>query len=116
MSGDCMDYYRGTLRAVLAQLIKTGRVKHLADWCRQAGFPDSTVHNFLSGRTHSLTINTVASLARAVDLPVSAILGELAPRSDKERLILETYLATDDSGKQLLEALIDRERSRIGPR
>lgn len=79
-----MDIYREALRATLARLKEVGTVDDLSDWCRRAGFKSSTVHEFLSGRTRSLTLEKIDALAVAAGVSVSVLLGEKPPILTKE--------------------------------
>jgi hypothetical protein len=49
----------------------------VAEWARHAEISEGTLRNFLAGTSETLTHATLAALARAVDQPIGAIIGEI---------------------------------------
>lgn len=77
MNDDPNERMRGAIRATLAELQACGRVKSLSDWCRHADLHESTLRMFLKGASKSLTVETCGALARAADVPIGVIIGEV---------------------------------------
>lgn len=98
-----------TLRRVMKDLIDRGQIDNPTDWARRAGVAEGTVREFLSGRTRTLTLERYILLAKAVGLPVSALIGDDVPRDKKERRILKAYREAPPQGRAVLDALADRE-------
>lgn len=112
-----MDMYREALTAAIEKLVEAGRINDLSDWCRRAGFKSSTVHEFLSGRTRSLTLEKLDKLAAAAKVPISALIGEtkMALNDDDVRFITALKRMSDDQKRQFLEWLahsMDEENAR----
>lgn len=107
---DGMDCYRLALTKVCDELIAAGKISSMNDWMKKAGIKSgSTIRNFMHGRSRSLSIETYARLAAFANRPIADLLGEVAPVSDKERLILQAYRQARESGKAVLEAQAKRE-------
>lgn len=111
--GDGMDEVRDHLRALIASLRAKGRIDHLNDWCRKAGFPNAAnVTEFLAGNVRAPTIKTFMALAAAVELPVSAVIGDAVDR-DALITLVDAYLADADERERfafradLLRAMAD---------
>lgn len=66
-----VDSQRQAIRDVMAT-----RNLRIAPWARRAGIRESTLRNFLDGRSQSLTSRTLVLLASAIDTSVSDLLGE----------------------------------------
>lgn len=61
-------------RAALQRFIDE-RGLEVADWARRAGLPtDTSIHNFLKGRSDSLSVPTLEALARAEDVSIGRLL------------------------------------------
>jgi transcriptional regulator with XRE-family HTH domain len=117
MARDQMDTYREALTAAIEKLVEAGRINDLSDWCRRAGFKSSTVHEFLSGRTRSLTLEKLDKLAAAAKIPISALIGEtkMALNEEDVRFITALQRMSDDQKRQFLEWLthsMDEENAR----
>lgn len=61
-------------RSLLAALKAHGLT--VSGWCKLADIREGTLRNFLKGRSETLTVNSLASLAKAIKEPVSTLLGE----------------------------------------
>lgn len=99
-----MDRYREALKLALARLVQSGEVKDLAGWCRRAGFGSSTIHEFLAGRTRSVTLEKLDALAVAAGVPVSTLIGETPAVLTTDDVRLVTALRKMDA-KQKQELL-----------
>ncbi|MCG5239554.1 hypothetical protein MCW82_07200 [Azospirillum doebereinerae] len=107
---DGMNRYREALVAACAELQASGLVNSMYDWCKKAGLKsDATVRNFMNGRSRSLSIETYATLAAFAKRPIASLLGEVAPQTERERLILRGFRAAPESGKVAIEAQAQRE-------
>ncbi|MCM8735954.1 hypothetical protein M5E06_17620 [Azospirillum sp. A1-3] len=95
-----MDRYREALKSTLARLKASGQVDDLAEWCRRAGFKSSTVHEFLAGRTRSLTLEKIDALAVAAGIPVSVMLGETPAMLTEDDMRLVAALRHMDASKK----------------
>ena len=53
-------------------------------WCKQAGLSDRTLSHFLNGINDTITLGSLEKLAKAADVPVGVLTGEIpAPQKDK---------------------------------
>lgn len=95
-----MDRYRNALKATLARLKASGQISDLAEWCRRAGFGSSTVHEFLAGRTRSLTLEKLDAMAVAAGIPLSAMLGETPAMLTEDDMRLVNALRQMDAAKK----------------
>lgn len=64
-----------SLRRSLTAVLKAHGLT-VSGWCKRAEIPEGTLRNFLKGRSETLTFTSLASLAKAIDEPISSILGE----------------------------------------
>ena len=107
-----MERYREALKQALSRLVQSGEVKDLASWCRRAGFGSSTVHEFLAGRTRSITLEKLDALASVAGVPVATLIGE-APAvltSDDVRLVTALRKMDQKQKQELLDWLGGTEK------
>ncbi len=105
-----MGSFRRALLRVCAELKRDKIVNSMTDWSNKAGIKsEATIRNFIKGRSRSLSIETYADLARVAKRPISALLGESAPETERERLILEGFRNAPEKGKAAIEAQALRE-------
>lgn len=108
--GDGMGAFRQALLDVCDELIEGGVVSSMNDWSNKAGIKsEATVRNFMAGRSRSLSIETYAALATVAKRPIAALLGEVVPQTEAERLILMGYRTAPERGKEALVAQARRE-------
>lgn len=107
--------FRAQLLAVCEELRAAGIVNSLNDWAVKAKVPPSTLTQFLSGRSHSLSIKTYIALADVANRPFTALLSSHVARSDQERLILDAFRGAEDDGKEVMIALARREMRERSP-
>lgn len=100
---------RKALASVLKDLERGGIVKNRTEWCDRAEIPRSTLRMVLNGSSGSMTAVNYMKLARAAGLPIAVLLGEDAPRNEKEAFMLKAYRSTTDEGQQKLIAKAEEE-------
>lgn len=82
--GDGMDDVRDNLRRLIVRLRAEKKIESLEEWCRRAGMNNSgRISYFLSGKIRAPNLTTLISMAKVVELPVSALIGDL----DKQELL-----------------------------
>jgi hypothetical protein len=93
------------LRAALRRFLKFKKFS-VAEWARHAEISEGTLRNFLAGTSETLTHATLAALARAVDQPIGAIIGEIPLQGYSDNILVRYEVdakKTSDSRSMLLE-------------
>ncbi|MFC5353505.1 hypothetical protein [Azospirillum himalayense] len=97
---------RDLMRKLVKELEAAGAIESPTDWCKKAGLPESTLRMFTKedpkNRTRSMTMVNYVALARAVNLPVAALIGEDAARNVRERMILDAARLTDEDADRAI--------------
>lgn len=108
--GDGMDGVRVHLAAMIVTLKTQGKIKHLNDWCQRAGMTNAgRIIAFLAGEIRSPNLLTLMKMAQVVDLPVSALIGDVVDRDDLVKLAGEYMATAPDAERRAFMADLLRE-------
>lgn len=108
--GDGMDGVRQHLASVIITMKEQGKIRHLNDWCQRAGMTNSgRIVAFLAGEIRSPSLLTLMKMAQVVDLPVSALIGDVVARDDLLKLAAEYMAAAPDAERRAFMADLLRE-------
>jgi predicted transcriptional regulator len=80
-------------------------------WSKLAGVPESTLRNFLAGRSHTLTHGTLMALAGAVQVPLAKLISEGENWSITETVTVSAAVNATERAGEVMSLANDKQFS-----